>query len=238
MMRSLSLSWLRASVFSGFRDQPTRGSERSILLVALPLLMLTGCSPPRRVIEEVDWGRSKPQSTQGLPPRKHRTLPATASVAVPSNGDVAENGVTQEQGRGGSRNGVGRPKKEPSGVEVVPRENGEVPSQGSANAHTDSLSTERGRPIPALPGRQPAKQRLSAADAARSAQKLLEEAQRLLRAADAASASTAAIEAYGRVLPHADSDTECKRLCGQIEELLNATGRKSGPAKAVPTRFE
>jgi hypothetical protein len=92
--------------------------------------------------------------------------------------------------------------------------------------------------MPALPGRQPTKPELSAAEAARSAKQLFEKAQRLLRTANASAAAEAAIEAYDQVLPHAASDAECRKLCGQIEGLLNAAGRRSGQAEAVPTRFE
>ena len=82
------------------------------------------------------------------------------------------------------------------------------------------------------------KPELSANEAAQSAKQLLKRAQQLLRTADTSAAAEAAIKAYDQVLPYAKSDAECKKLCGQLESVLNAAGRGRGRADAVPTRFE
>jgi hypothetical protein len=51
-------------------------------------------------------------------------------------------------------------------------------------------------------------------------------------------AAEAAIEAYDQVLPHGQTDKACGKLCGEIVKLLEAAGRRRGPAAPVPTRFE
>ena len=151
---------------------------------------------------------------------------------------IEKNGADQGKGSGGSNDGDGSPKNESSSGDVASSGNGEAAGEGPGGVSDTPSLPELKRPTPALPGRQPAKPELSAAEAARSARQLFEKAQRLLRTADASSAAEAAIEAYDQVLPHAESDAECGKLCRQIEGLLNAAGRGSRQAEAVPTRFE
>lgn len=221
-----------------FRARITCGCVHYILSALLLMSVVVGCSRPRKAIEEVDWGQSKPRTAQRLPARERRAPPSAGDATTPAAGEAAKNGVDQGKGSGGSKDGDSGPKNESSSGDVASSGNGEAAGEGPGDVSDTPSSPELKRPTPALPGRQAAKPELSAAEAARSARQLFEKAQRLLRTADASSAAEAAIEAYGQVLPHAESDAECGKLCRQIEGLLNAAGRGSGQAEAVPTRFE
>ena len=237
-MRNFPSSSQQASLFFEFLAWITCGCGHYILSALLLMSVVAGCSRPRKAIEEVDWGQSKPRTAQRLPPRERREPPGAGDATAPSAGETAKNGADQGKGSEGSNDGDSSPKNESSSGDVASSGNGEAAGEGPGGVSDTPSSPELKRPTPALPGRQPVKPELSAAEAARSAKQLFEKAQRLLRTADASSAAEAAIEAYDQVLPHAESDAECGKLCRQIEGLLNAAGRRSGQAEAVPTRFE
>lgn len=208
------------------------------LSALLLMSVVAGCSRPKKATEEVDWGQSKPRTVQRLPIRERRAPPNAGDAPAASVGEVAQNGADHGKGSVGSSDGDSKQEKEAGSGDVASGGNGETAGKGPGGASDTPSSPELKRPMPALPGRQPSKPELSAAEAARSAKQLFEKAQRLLRTADASSAAEAAIKAYDQVLPHAESNAECKKLCGQIESLLNSAGRGSGQAEAVPTRFE
>jgi hypothetical protein len=237
-MRNFSSSSQQPLLFLEFRARITCGRGHYILSALLLMSVVLGCSRPRKAIEEVDWGQSKPRTAQRLPLRERRAPPRAGDATAPSAGEAAKNGTDQGKGSGGSKDGDSSPKNESSSGDVASSRNGEAAGEGPGGVSDTPSSPELKRPMPALPGRQPTKPELSAAEAARSAKQLFEKSQRLLRTVDASAAAEAALEAYDQVLPHAESDAECRKLCRQIEGLLNAAGRGSGQAEAVPTRFE
>jgi hypothetical protein len=219
-------------------------------IMMMPAMMMlgllafeSGCSQARKSAEDVDWGQPQPSVARRPTMREPRSPPAVGRdrPAGPV-GDGKDVHASQAAGDGAKPSGdeAGR-RPEQSEPPAPPNEAGNEPGAGGDGPGGPSDSppeAERQRPAPALPGREPAKPALSAAEAAESAKALLKRAQQLLRTADPASAAAVAIEAYEQVLPHAESHAECKRLCGQLEGLLTAAGRRQGRAEAVPTRFE
>jgi hypothetical protein len=212
----------------------------SITLMLLVLSVDAGCSRPRKPAEDVNWGQSTPSVARRTPPRERRSERASGETTAASSGEGQESGVGPSPGEVGKSNDVGSSEENEQGV-------ADPPISGAGEAHGEGKGVPGGasdtppradheRPAPALPGREPVKPTLSAAEAAQSAQQLLKRAKQLLRAADASAAAEVAIEAYDQVLPHAESNAECKKLCRQLEGVLNAAGR--GRADAVPTRFE
>jgi hypothetical protein len=209
-----------------------------VLLVSLA----AACSRPRRPAEEVNWGQPKPRAAPRTPPREHRPEPAVGDRAAPSAAAEQQSGVgsghdgggNSNQGGNGTGNGLEGTVVSGEGAGATPGAGG----GGPGGARDTPAQAQAERPPPALPGREPGKPKLSAAQAAVSAKQLLQRARQLLRNADPASAAAAALEAYEQVLPHANSDAECRKLSEQLEDLLDAAGRKPGRVEAVPTRFE
>ena len=204
--------------------------------INLMLLLISadaGCSGPQRPAEDVDWGQPKSSVPRRTLPRENRSEPAGGEATAASAGGQ-ESVVVPEPGGGGDSSVVGNGKENGPGASDLSNTGaGEVPGAGE-----DGPGGASDTPPPALPGREPVKPELSANEAAQSAKQLLQRAQQLLRTADTSAAAEAAIKAYDQVLPHAESDAECKKLCGQLEGVLNAAGRGRGRADAVPTRFE
>lgn len=89
-----------------------------------------------------------------------------------------------------------------------------------------------------LPGRLRQPPQLTAAEAAAVAGRLLDEARVAARRRDPAEASSKALAAYEQVLPHAATDADCRRLAGDVEQMIEVVGGRGGPAESVPTRFE
>jgi hypothetical protein len=228
----------RTSLCSGFLGRNACGRAQHVALTLLLLFVVAGCSRPRKPLEEVDWGQQKPTVAQRFPPRERRVSPATDDATAASTGKGVEGGIEQGLGGGGPKDPDGTPGNESRGGDVSVSGKGEAVGEGPGGESGTPPSAELKRPAPALPGRQPVEPALSATEAARSARQLLDKAQKLLRTADASSAVEAALEAYDQVLPHAKNDADCRKLCGQLEGVLNAAGRGRGQAEAVPTRFE
>jgi hypothetical protein len=223
-----------AGVVAGWQHRP-------FAIVLLLLAVDAGCSRPPKPAEEVDWGQPKPTAARRPPLRELVAEPANGAGAVVAADEKPAAGSGGDGGAAGSDNrGGGEHEGEPGGAAPPAEAGGKAPGPGGGGPGGESDAPpppERQRPAPALPGREPVKPALSAADAAASAKQLLKRAQQLLRA-DADAAAAAAIEAYDQVLPHAESDTECKKLCGQLEGVLTAVGRGQGRPQPVPTRFE
>lgn len=199
-----------------------------INLMLLLISVDAGCSGPQRPAEDVDWGQPKSSVASRTLPREHRSEPAGGEATAASAGAWQESVVVPEPGGGGDSSVVGSGKENGPGAS-------DLSDTGAGEGGPGGASDT---PPPALPGREPVKPELSANEAAQSAKQLLQRAQQLLRKADTSAAAEAAIKAYDQVLPHAESDAECKKLCGQLEGVLNAAGRGRGRADAVPTRFE
>jgi hypothetical protein len=207
----------------------------------------SGCSQPRQTAEEIDWGQPKPSVARRKQQReataeRARELPTDQPAenkwdggAGPDGGGTASSAKSDSSASGNEAADEPAPgASQASGAGAEPRAGGGGPGGGS----DEPPPVVPDRPVPALPGREPIKPALSAAEAADSAKQLLKRAQQQLRAADASAAAATAIEAYDQVLPHAEADAECKKLCGLLEGVLNAAGRTQGRAEAVPTRFE
>jgi hypothetical protein len=216
-----------------------------IPLVLFGVTIEAGCSRPRKLTEDIDWGQPKPSLARRKTASESRSHTADARQADGLADEKRESGTVA--GSAGGSDGSGGStdhSKEKTGVrDAAPPVNGADGASGTRAAgpggasDTPSTVTPE-RPAPALPGRKPAEPALSAAEAAESAEQLLRRSQQLLRASDAAAAAAAAIKAYEQVLPHAETDAACKKLCGQLEAVLSAAGRRQGRAEAVPTRFE
>jgi hypothetical protein len=216
---------------------------------SIPFLLLfvvfadAGCSRPQKHAEDVNWGQPKPRVVRPKPRPEPRSEPAKEGARAAAPTAAEPNGGAGQGPRKGSdpridRNGAGN---DPAGADESTVGQGKAPGAaggGPGGASDTPPAAELRQPAPALPGRDAAQPRFSAAQATESAKQLLNRARQLLRSADAAAAAEAAIEAYEQVLPHANSDAECRKLCQQLEEVLDAAGRKSGRVKAVPTRFE
>jgi hypothetical protein len=216
-----------------------------IPLVLLGVAIEVGCSRPRKLTEDIDWGQSKPGLARRKPVSESRSNTADARQADGLAGEERESGTGAGSARGsdGSGDSTGHSEEKNGVSDAAPPVSGadgtsgtRAAGPGGASDNPSTVTPER--PAPALPGRKPAEPALSAAEAAKSAEHLLRRSQQLLRASDAAAAAAAAIEAYDQVLPHAESDAACKKLCGQLEAVLTAAGRRQGRAEAVPTRFE
>jgi hypothetical protein len=219
----------------------------AFMLLVWSLAANSGCSQPRKIAEEVDWGQPKSPVAR----RKQQREAATERAREQPSDQPAED---RRDGGGGAGGGgtasSAKSDSSASGNEAAgePAASGLQGSGAGGAPGTDGggpggvgdVPPPRApdRPAPALPGRKPIKPALSVEDAAASAKQLLERAQHQLRAADASAAVATAIEAYDQVLPHAETDAECKKLCGLLEGVLNAAGRTQGRADAVPTRFE
>lgn len=206
------------------------------LFMLLLLFIDAGCSRPRKPSEEVDWGQPRHAVAPRKPPQMPRSEPAAGEKSRGSAGEE------QHNGSGTGSDGGNAVEGSPDEAAALPaRGVGEVAGadRGGTDGESDTPPpSELERPAPALPGREPGKPAHSAAEAAESAKQLLKRAQQLLRNKDESGAAQAAIEAYDQALPHAASDAECKKLCGQLEAVLAAAGRTQGRAEAVPTRFE
>jgi hypothetical protein len=227
-----------------------RGRNSWLWCVLIPLVLLgiaieVGCSRPRKLSEDIDWGQPKPSLTRRKTASDSRSDTADARQADGLAGEKRESGTVagsdggsdgtgDSTGHGEEKNGVRGAAPPVSGLDGTSGTRAAGP--GGASDTPSTVTPER--PAPALPGRKRAEPALSAAEAAESAERLLRRSQQLLRASDAAAAAAAAIEAYDQVLPHAESDAACKKLCGQLEAVLSAAGRRQGRAEAVPTRFE
>jgi hypothetical protein len=230
----------RASILADTGGPNTGRWDWTITLILLVLSVDAGCSRTRKPAEDVDWGQPTPSAARRTPPREPRSETANGKTAAASAGEAQESGVGPRPGGAGKSNDAGSGNENEQGVADLPASGAsEAPGAGRGGpggASDTPPPAEPERPTPALPGREPVKPNLSAADAAQSARKLLKRAQQLLRAADASAAAEVALEAYDQVLPHSESNAECKKLCGQLEVVLNAAGGRR--ADAVPTRFE
>jgi hypothetical protein len=216
-----------------------------ITLILVLVALCVGCSQARKPVEEVDWGQPKPSVARVKAPRESGPGRQKGEKSSESPGDnrhserAPDSGVAGDPGGGGSSdNGNGSESPSDSDEGGVAHEGQSAGGEETGGASGGLPSTEPKRPTPALPGREPVKPLLSAADAADSARNLLKKAQQLLRSGDSASAGEAAMQAYDQVFPHAKTDAECKKLCGQLEVVINSAGRVRGRAEAVPTRFE
>ena len=223
---------------------PQRRVSRAVLmLLFLSLAADLGCSQPRETAEEIDWGQPKPRVAQRKQQRQATGEPAgeensgkPAGKSQDGNGGSEATAAASDPLADGNDSG-GKPidgASQASGAGDDPGAGGGGPG-GASDAPAPVVPE---RPAPALPGREPIKPALSAAEAADSAKQLLKRAKQQLRAADSAAAAATAIEAYDQVLPHAEAYAECKKLCGLLEGVLNAAGRTQGRADGVPTRFE
>jgi hypothetical protein len=209
------------------------------LPTAIILMLLgiqAGCSRPPKPAEEVDWGQPAGRAARPTPSREPRPEPAASGEMAGSASEKLgrNDGAGSESGNGGDQNsGSDGQSAEPGEAQPPEKEIAVAAGEGERGP-----GGARDSPPPALPGRAPVKPLLSAAGAAESAKRILKQAQQLLRVGDASAAVEAAIEAYDQVLPHAQSDAECKKLCGQLEGFLTVAGRGRGRPDAVPTRFE
>lgn len=224
----------RTSVFTESGRPNTGHWGWPINLMVLLISVDAGCSRPQRPAEDVDWGQPKPSVARRTLPREHQSEPAGGEATAASASAGQESSVVPGSDGTGDSSVVGSGKENgPGASDLSDTGAGEVPGAGEGGPGGTSIT-----PPPALPGREPVKPELSANEAAQSAKQLLKRVQQLLREADTSAAAEAAIKAYDQVLPHAKSDAECKKLCGQLEGVLNAAGRGRGRANAVPTRFE
>lgn len=213
-----------------------------IAFLVLALVADAGCSRPRKPVEEVDWGQPNSNVARRTPLPERQAAQANGGGADRSANEATNGGSDSkpETSRGVGEAGSDS-EGDPSAGASFTSDGGEAPGAGGKGPGGASNAPQQAspqRPAPALPGREPVKPTLTAAEAADSARKLLNRAQQLLRAADASAAAAAAIEAYDQVLPHAESDADCRKLRGQLEGVLTAAGRQQGRPEAVPTRFE
>ena len=133
-----------------FRARITCGCGHYILLALLLNSVLLGCSRPKKAIEEVDWGQSKPRTTQRLPPLERRAPPGAGDAPAPSAGEATKTGADQGKGSGGSNDGDGSPNESSSG-DVASSGNGETAGEGPGGVSDTPSSPELKRPTPALP---------------------------------------------------------------------------------------
>lgn len=227
----------QALVLPEHRGPSTRQHGWLIAPVLLLLAVDAGCSRRREPAEEVEWGQPKPSLARRTPAHKPPAEPAGGGGPA---GSAPNTGAGAGSGAGSGADGGNVPGQQPreapgGGAGGAP---GSAEDGGPGGAGGTSARAEPKRPAAALPGRAPVKPALSATDAAKSARRLLQRAQQLLRDANPAAAAAAAIEAYDQVLPHAASDADCKKICGQLEGVLTAAGRRLDRVDPVPTRFE
>lgn len=128
--------------------------------------------------------------------------------------------------------------REANGGAVAGRSGGGDEVGGPAAAKPPAAAAVPGGGGAVFPGRQSQPPKLSAAEAAASAGRLLDQAKAAARRGDAAEATDRALEAYEQVLPHAPVDPACRGLAADVERLVEAVAGRPGPAEAVPTRFE
>lgn len=232
-MKNLKIENRSAPHMSGAASK-TAGRWSWLFGTLLMLLVVdAGCSQPRKEVEEVDWGQPTASGPRRAPWHEPRSEPTAGGDAAGATGTKQDTGGGESNSGGGGQEGEPGSDTRPAGGES------EAPGAGGPGGDSDiPPPAEPERPAPVLPGREPVKPVLSAAEAAESAKQLLKRSQQLLRAANASAAAEAAIEAYDQVLPHAERDKDCRKLCKQIEDVLTATGRGQGRPEAVPTRFE
>jgi len=154
-----------------------------------------------------------------------------------------------------SESAVEPPRPEPAAVPEPPSMRPAQPREadGGAVAGRSGEGDDGGRPAAAkpaaaagvpgvggavLPGRQPQAPQMTAAEAAASAGRLLDQARAAARRGDAAGATDRALEAYEQVLPHAPVDRACRGIAADVERLVEAVAGRPGPVEAAPTRFE
>lgn len=206
------------------------------------LLSVAACSQPRKPVEEIDWGQPPPRSTRQPPRAEEQPEPPADEGGQTAGSTTAEAGAGADPAgsSGGSTGSDGTASDaDAASPSRNPPDATETSRDGPAAAGSEPTSpSEPAGPMPALPGRATLKPQLSAADAATSARQLLAQAQQLMREDKPATAAEKALEAYDQVLPHAEGDPQCKKLSQQLESVLDAAGRRRGPADAVPTRFE
>lgn len=228
---------------------------RMLIAVLLSGLLLAGCSRPKRQPEDVDFGQVRqrrfeptepPQPPRREPPATRPTDPGPAGTRG-NAGEEGADGQGSAAGDGQSEDGSGGDGAGPGSGPSAEAGEGDRDQGGDGRGGTAGNGAAPGRgedppapmaPAPALPGREPLRPALSADAAVKSATRLLDQARAAMRQGEAGKAAEAAIDAYDQVLPHAQTDKPCGKLCREIEKLLEATGRRRGPAAPVPTRFE